>query len=412
MWRRCVGMLAVLAGVVVGATSQSVRADGKLVRLRDYHGSLEEQAQEAIIVFHGSEQPGEAVEDLILKITVEGAIDRFAWVIPFPNQPQTAPEDAKLFAELFQYVQLQQARLHAASHMRGAKSADAKKGAPAAGVKVLSREVVGSYDVAVVREHEPGTLNAWLVKEGYQPLDNAQDVLDFYRQKKYVYACIKVDQTQLAEKKRVELHPLRFTFKTGGRDAIYFPMKLTGLQTAPFDVNLYVFYRYWLNDQRNFLGYEHRGFKLNYRDWDSPSCEANAGKAYSAPTSDDFLDLVEYALPQTTAFFQKLHPGERYYLTNLQAKQLSPADVRQWADDLWLFPYYTDRKQLPHDAAEGGVAAGQYPRAAAKLAELPDVHEAWEREVPWWIPYAVAVAAAAALLTVHYLRRRHVPGRV
>jgi hypothetical protein len=36
---------------------------------------------------------------------------------------------------------------------------------------------VGSYDVAVVRENEQGTLNQWLDKEGYQQIDNGEELL-------------------------------------------------------------------------------------------------------------------------------------------------------------------------------------------------------------------------------------------
>jgi hypothetical protein len=32
-------------------------------------------------------------------------------------------------------------------------------------------------------------------------------------------------------------------------------------------------------------------------------------------------------------------------------------DVRQWKDDLWMSPYYTDRNMVPHDARPGGAAA-------------------------------------------------------
>ena len=125
---------------------------------------------------------------------------------------------------------------------------------------MLSRQLVGSFDVAVVRENQAGALNGWLEENGYRPLENADDVLDFYRDKNYVFACVKVDDAKLSEGSTVDLHPLRFSFATGGRDGIYFPMKMTGLQAEPFDVNLYVFYKAWINDRLSKFGYEHRGF--------------------------------------------------------------------------------------------------------------------------------------------------------
>lgn len=350
-------LLIVVAGALA---AQHAFADGKVMPPRDYEGSLEEKSQEAIIIFHGSDEPGEATEDLILKIRVAGEVDQFAWIVPFPNKPTVKEEADKLFKECFRYVEARTRR------GIGAKGEAKTEAAPTAAndakpVRVLSREVVGSFDVAVVQEVEPGALNEWLTENGYQTLEDADDVLDFYRKKNYVYACIKVDADQLAKKKDVEIHPLRFTFKTGGRDGIFFPMKLTGLQSEPFDVNLYVFYRYWLNDRLSKFGYVHRGFSLRHRDWDTKECVANGGKAFSDPDNDPYLSSYGHFFPSITKLLQKLHPGERYYLTNIQAKRLDPKDVREWSDDLWLFPYYTNRDFVPYDVRDNGPASAAWP---------------------------------------------------
>ena len=136
---------------------------------------------------------------------------------------------------------------------------------------------------------------------------------------------------------------------------------MTGLQDHAFDVNLYVFYHAWLNDHLSKFGYEHRGLRLKYRDWDTPACEPNAGKTWSTPEHDVFLRDFAPRIPTVAALFQKLHPGERYYLTNIQALGLKPEAVRQWSDDLWLFPYYVDKNFVPYDARPGGPAATAWP---------------------------------------------------
>ncbi len=78
----------ILAFAVLAASmtfpSQSSNADGKLQPPRKYKGSLEERAQEALIIFKGGDKDGDAVEDLILKIRVAGDVDNFAWIVPFP----------------------------------------------------------------------------------------------------------------------------------------------------------------------------------------------------------------------------------------------------------------------------------------------------------------------------------------
>ena len=69
-------LLFVLALVSVwGLSEKQTTADGKLFAPRDYQGSLEEQSQEAIIVFSQGDEKTSAVEDLILKIRVVGPVD-------------------------------------------------------------------------------------------------------------------------------------------------------------------------------------------------------------------------------------------------------------------------------------------------------------------------------------------------
>ena len=355
-----------IVGALV-APSQVGLADGKVVPPRKYEGSLEEKAQEAIIIFQASKKAGNATEDLILKIRVAGEAEQFAWIVPFPNKPTVKEEDAKLFRECFRYVEARTRRSRD-SKAEGSAGGEAPAAKEAESVRVLSREVVGSFDVAVVQEVEAGTLNKWLTGNGYQSLEGADDVLEFYRRKEYVYACIKVDADQLAAKKDVDIHPLRFTFKTGGRDGIYFPMKLTGLQTEPFDVNLYVFYRFWLNDRLSKFGYVHRGFTLRHRDWDTKQCVPNGGKSFSDPDNDPYLKGYGRYFPSVTKLLRKLHPGERYYLTNIQASRLDPKDVRDWSDDLWLFPYYTNRDFVPFDVRDNGPASGAWPNTAVSAS--------------------------------------------
>ena len=356
-------LIALCALLCARAVPRAALADGKVVPPRDYKGSLEERAQEAIILFEGSQDKGGATEDLILKIQVHGSAKSFAWVIPFPNEPRIEKESPKLFQELFDYVE---ARTYRAHKGEGSKLKGMEAKPAARGVDVLSRRVVGSFDTAVVRERVAGALNQWLDKEGFQRLSDAEDVIGFYRTKGYVFACIKVSDAEMAKDKPVDSHPLRFSFRTGGRDGIFYPMRMTGLQTERFDVDLYVFYGAWLNDRLSKFGYVHRGFRLRYRDWDTPRCKPNAGKTWSDPHGDPFLMSMAHRVPTVAKLFQKLHPGQRYYLTNIQASRLVPSEVRQWADDLWLFPYYVDRKFVPYDARPGGPASAAWPNERSK----------------------------------------------
>jgi hypothetical protein len=364
--------VAFWAAVTILLAAMNAHGDGKVFRPQSYGGSLEELSQEAVLIFNNSEQEEGSFEDLILKIHVKGQTDRFAWVIPFPQEPKVEKEDAQLFEELHNYVQHRLALL--SRHKKGSKG-EMVKGMDSPkrdSVEVLSRRTVGSYDVAVVRETKAGALNTWLKAEGFQsPPADAEDVIGFYRAKGYVFACVKVKDASAGKDGMAELHPLRFSFRTGGHDGIYFPMRMSGLQSEPFNVNLHVFYHAWLNDNLNRHGYVHRGFSLHYRDWDSAECDPNSGKSYSAPDHDPFLRDSLHLIPTLTRLFHKLHPGQRYYLTNIQAHQLNPADVRQWSDDLWLFPYYTRRSMVPYDARPGGVASAAWPDESYQEEDAP-----------------------------------------
>jgi len=392
------GLIAAVALLVLlgaAATPRAALGDGKIIPPRDYKGSLEERAQEAIIIFHGSQTRGKAVEDLILKIRVQGSARKFAWVVPFPNEPTITKEDPKLFKELFAYVQ---SRTRRYTPSKGAKDATGSARPEAKQkVEVLSRRIVGSYDTAVVREKEAGALNKWLKAEGFQTLDDAEDVLGFYRKKGYVLACIKVSDAELHKDKPVDSHPLRFTFKTGGRDGIYFPMKMTGLQSEKFDVNLYIFYNAWINDKLNKFGYVHRGFRLRHRDWDTRQCKPNAGKSWSAPKQDAYLKDQADAIPTLTKLFQKLHPGARYYLTNIQASGLKPDDVRKWSDDLWVFPYYTDRRFTPYDARKDGPASAAWPDLSVTTDSGGTVLSAAMTSPATWAALAIPAGLGAAV---------------
>lgn len=396
---------AVLMFTLVADTSL---ADGKVVRPRNYNGSLEEKAQEAIIIFTEGDDEKSAVEQLILKIQVAGEVDNFAWVVPLPSKPKVEEADAKLFRELFDYVQMMKVGRYK-GESAGAVKDGPKVAADNKDVEVLSREIVGSFDVAVVKEIKAGTLNTWLTDNGYQALEDSDDVVGFYREKGYVFACVRVSDVARADAdaeanaaQPFDLHPLSFTFETGGRDGIFFPMRMTGLQSEPFDVNLYVFYRFWLNDRINEFGYTHRDFHLTHRDWDTRECTANGGKSWDAPANDPLLRRAADEIPTVAKFFKENYAGRRFYLTNIAARQLKPKDVRAWKDDLWLFPYYTNPKHVPDDVRGNGPASAAWK---GKFSAAPGDGGDGSQALGAWIAVAVGVIVIGALAAVA-LRRR------
>jgi uncharacterized protein DUF2330 len=262
-----------LAGfLIAGLAARPTSGDGIVVPPADHDGVLAEQSQEAILVLHEDGRTQDLV--LAIKVTARGSspkspgrtVARFSWIVPLPSPPEVAPEDARLFDELHRHVStwpepLWSTRLR--RHMYGSGDND-----PA--VEVIRRESVGVYDVALVRENQPGALNRWLAREGYRTLEGADDVIGHYRDRGFVFACVKVRDAALKPGKAVHLHPLRFTFDTGRSGQLFFPMRMTGLQQGAFHVNLFAFYPGWLEERAAHGGYERCGFRVRYRDWDLP----------------------------------------------------------------------------------------------------------------------------------------------
>ena len=340
-------------------------ADGKVVPRKYspdhalYKASLEEYSQQAIIIMKQDEK-GDVHEDLIIRIGVEGDHTDFAWIVPFPKPPEIFEEKSIIFEELFHYVKYMTYNRRPSKKSGEMKSEGTKNSEADSQLTVISRKTVGAFETAVVETKETDALNKWLKAEGYQELEDKANILKEYIDKKYVFACVKVKDVSNDEKRK-ELHPLRFSFKTGGKDGIYFPMKMTGLQEESFDINLYVFYRYWVNQRNNKFGYQKLGFEKRYRDYDTRACESNGGKNYGDPKSDPLLKQAAHLMPNVSEMFKRLYPDDRFYLTNIYTKDMSAETVRGWKDDLWLFPNYTDHSKVPMDVLNNGIASGFWP---------------------------------------------------
>jgi hypothetical protein len=97
---------------------------------------------------------------------------------------------------------------------------------------------------------------------------------------------------------------------------------------------------------------------------------------------------------------QKLHPGQRYYLTNLQAFKLDPQSVRQWADDLWLFPYYTNTRFVPYDARPGNAASAAWPNQVVTAKGLATEPGAGDRRAGFSMSLVAAGTAAGVVVGI------------
>jgi len=310
-----------LLGLTVLSFLGIVWADGTFVpkyEERAYEGSLEQKAQEAIIVHK------DGVEDLILKVTYQGTPQEFAWLIPFPSVPEISRANAELFAELFAYVEHALARGYRWSRKWG-KGEDEE--AEEVGVEVIARKTVGSYETTTVKETVKGALSQWLLDNGYLELKGAESELEYYRKLGWVFAAIKVREALAAAPGgAVDLHPLRFKFKTRERDKMVYPLKLSVFQKSPLDVNLYVFTDSFINIDYDEKGVLTKGFEARLKEGTT---------RWSHKRVADVLPMWK-----TRRFFLKNYARDRFCLTNIQVQGLKPSEIREWSEDLYIYPQY------------------------------------------------------------------------
>ncbi len=127
-------------------------------------------------------------------------------------------------------------------------TARSSAGGAAPGVVLLSREVVGSYDIAVVGAEAAATgvspdaaLAAWFKLNGFVLPASAAPVLADYAARSWVFAAVKLRPDVTASTAAyLTPHPLIFKFKTA---APVYPMRLTGIGNGPLTLDLYIFGR-------------------------------------------------------------------------------------------------------------------------------------------------------------------------
>jgi hypothetical protein len=120
---------------------------------------------------------------------------------------------------------------HTAQSKAGAEGSTA-----ATSVEVVSRQVVGVYDVEVISANDPQALPDWLHLNGYSLTTGSEPIIEQYAREGWVFAVAKV-RRELAHGPS-EPHPLSFTF--AAQEPVY-PLRLTGSAGEPLEVELYVF---------------------------------------------------------------------------------------------------------------------------------------------------------------------------
>lgn len=158
----------------------------------------------------------DGVETMVLRAGFQGKVDSFGMLIPFPTVPAIRKVDEEIFGqigaaidppEVIAYVQ----RMLPQSRRAGAapsKSADAATPAEESlrydEVKVLNREAVGMYDVAVLKAGSSAALKKWMNTNSFVYPGGMDDVVQDYVDIQWVFVAVK---TRVGQKDGVNPKP-------------------------------------------------------------------------------------------------------------------------------------------------------------------------------------------------------------
>lgn len=141
-----------------------------------------------------------------------------------------------LFCGLFVFVLLLPSLGRARSSLRGSTGA---------GVELLQRSIVGSFDVAIIGDADADAdaataadrLIAWLAAEGHHVPPEAAPVVADYARAGWVFVAAKLRGESGAQSSTLTPHPLGVRFRA--REAIY-PVRLTAVGDHPLKLDLYI----------------------------------------------------------------------------------------------------------------------------------------------------------------------------
>ncbi len=256
------------------ATAPTGMADGKVFG-RVGLARAEIPDQRALI--HWSE----GVETLVIETSVNGAGTNFAWVIPLPSAPtEVKPVSTGLFPTLqniFQARVVQEdngiwffgltvagflwllrcarvSRWRYRDYLASAflvlvpvwlllpalAKAKGKGGWDASGrstLDVIRRDRAGVYEVTTVAARSAGDLLVWLRDHGFEASSAMVPVVEDLLRDGWVFVTARANLPG-TNGTSFALHPLSLRFRSP--DPV-FPMRLTGVENGPVDVDLYVF---------------------------------------------------------------------------------------------------------------------------------------------------------------------------
>jgi hypothetical protein len=205
-----------------------------------------------------------------VQILYQGDAAKFSWIVPMPQAPTVTVGSQPLFNALLgatvpRYGFSQQFEDcddggefgSGGDSASGAGGASAEGGAPGGGINVISKEVVGAFEVTVLSGQSAQEVTDWLETNGYQSVPTAPEILTDYVEQGFVFAAIKLTGGAGID----QIHPLVFRYQ-GSEPCV--PLKLTSV-AAVENMGVRTFF---LGDDRVFpTNYKHVVLNPVRLDW-------------------------------------------------------------------------------------------------------------------------------------------------
>jgi hypothetical protein len=271
-------------------------------------------AQKAFLTWDAAER----VETFTVQPRFEGNAADFGMVIPTPSKPKLDEMPREFFKELAVFTILEPMDLSKYKYpvrrlATGGGDDRFKNKAGSPTVKVLEQGVVGSLDYKIILAERADDLYAWLKDNKYSYAGD-EATLDFYIQKKWVFAVMKIDPMQMKKRGdgsyQGEVTPTRFTFTS---DKLVYPLKITQIS---------------VKDQTEALFYVQAAHKvdlpgdLSYQFTWTPMWSQATGFAIPEKLTRDESEWQKYVQPRVEADLQKVN--------ELRSKKREPATL-EWA---------------------------------------------------------------------------------
>lgn len=273
MSRYLLVLVRLIAAWILGFMASVAAADGKVFGEPLIAVTIPDQS--ALVVWDGREQ------QLAIETRAVGEGTRFAWVVPLPARPTSVEP---LSSGIFPTLRAMTRPAVKTSHMLGPLAfaavfvvlpiaAMAWSGRPAssigrvllglslctcvlggllmpsmgkargspggpddAGVEVLDRRLVGSYEVEVVAAADPAAMSAWLAERGLASTPAADRVIAEYVSEGWVFVASQL-QREASSAEPMTPHPLLFRFPA---TQMVYPVRLTATDGRPLGLELYV----------------------------------------------------------------------------------------------------------------------------------------------------------------------------